>query len=339
MICAALGSTVRGKGYGPTAAPGRVAETRDHEWVSAGQTHVRAELGVDDLDAAAGSTEGGGGDFGSSRPEQSLSLSIRDRTADHDPGWVQRIDETDAGNSEGASAALHDGPASRITRVLALGDAAGLDHFTALLSGSRLKERTRAIDHSRSGRAGHCVTADERLQMTDRAARAQAFHGDRGMAELAGSTVRAVEDAALRHDRPAAARGDGGVNEVGTVAGRPEGHLAESGDVGVALEEGRQVEAVAEFGGDGDVDKVGAHVGGLNHHTAPRIDRAGTRDAYPNDCTLDIRGDLARHVAKSSLAGVEDRRRASGHRRAPLGLGDAGPVVQDDRSKERRVGK
>src|ERR1035437_5247787 len=51
-------STVRGEGGGPTAAPGRVAETRDHEWLAACQADIRTELGVDDLDPAAGRSAG-----------------------------------------------------------------------------------------------------------------------------------------------------------------------------------------------------------------------------------------------------------------------------------------
>ena len=69
-------STVRGSGSGPTAAPGGVAETRDHEWVTAGQADVRAELGVDDLDTASGSAKGGCGDLGPSRTEQAIALCL-----------------------------------------------------------------------------------------------------------------------------------------------------------------------------------------------------------------------------------------------------------------------
>src|ERR1035437_301314 len=141
-------STVRGYMCGPSAAPGGVAETRDHEWVSASQAHVRAELGADDLDPAAGRTEGGGSDRGPSRTEKPLALSVRDRAADHDSGGVERVDEPDAGDSECASTALHDVPARLIAGVLAFGDVTRFDGVHALLGRTGRQEGALPISHA-----------------------------------------------------------------------------------------------------------------------------------------------------------------------------------------------
>src|ERR1035437_5234527 len=218
-------STVRGRGCGPTAAPGRVAETRDHEWVAAGQTDVFAEFGVDDLDPAAGSAEGGGGDLGPSRTEQSIPLSVRDRAADKDPGWVQAVDETNAGNREGAPTALHDLVARFVAGVFALGDVPCLDAIEALLGRAVSQKGALAGGHGLSSGLGHDPTPNERLEVADRAAAADALHRDRGVAKFTGGAVGAVEDPALGDDRPADAGRKRQVDEVGAIARRAASHL------------------------------------------------------------------------------------------------------------------
>jgi hypothetical protein len=76
--------------------------------VAAGQADVPAEFGVDDLDTAARSAKSGCGDLCPGGAEQSLALGIGDCAANHDPGWVECIDETDAGGRECSSTALQD---------------------------------------------------------------------------------------------------------------------------------------------------------------------------------------------------------------------------------------
>ncbi len=291
--------------------PGRVAEARDHEWVAAGQADVRAELGVDDLDPAAGRAKGGGGDLGPGRTEQSLALSVRDRAADHDPAGVQRVDEADAGDCECASAALHDFAAGLVAGVLALRDVPSLDGVDALLRGPLAQERAAPGERRRAGRLGHGRAAEERLEVADAAAAAHALHRDGRVAELARGAVRAVEDPAVGDDGSADAGRDGEVDEVRAVAGRPEGHLAEGGDVGVPLQEGRQAEARSQLRRrSGTSTKSGPMLGVCDHHAAPRVHRTRAGDADSRDRVADFAGTPSRALLQRRLAGIQDRRGA-----------------------------
>ncbi len=56
--------------------------------MAASQADIIAEFGADNLHPAAGRTKGGGCDLGPSRTEKPLSLAVRDRTADDDPGGI-----------------------------------------------------------------------------------------------------------------------------------------------------------------------------------------------------------------------------------------------------------
>ena len=73
--------------------------------MTTGQAHVRAELGVDDLDPTSGRSKGGRCHLKSRGAEQALALGVRDGASDHDPRGIERVDEPDAGHGEGAPAA------------------------------------------------------------------------------------------------------------------------------------------------------------------------------------------------------------------------------------------
>ena len=318
-------------GWGcPTAAPGRVAETRDHEWVSSGQADVSAQLGGDDLNPAAGSSKSRGRDLGPRRTEESFALGVRDRAADHDPGWVEGVDEADAGDGEGATTALHDRPAGLVPGVLAVSHVAGLERADPLPAGAGGQIRTVAGRHGLSSEPGHGRAADESLQVTDGAATAQPLHRHWRMPELAGRAVGSMKDTAVGNDGSSDACRDGQVDEVGATSSSAKGHLAQGGDVGVTLEEGGQPEGGAKLCRNWHVHEVRAHVRRLQDHSAPRIEWSGSADADADDPIAALSRRVAESGAQRCLAIPQDRGRTIGHGRQAPGLGDSRPIVEHD---------
>ena len=166
--------------------------------------------------------------------------------------------------------------------------------------------------------------------MPDRAAAAQPVHRHRCMAQFAGGAVGAVEDATFGDDRPADASRDGQVDEVGAVSGGAERHLPQSRDVRVALQEGGQAQCRAEFGGDGNIVEILAHIRRLHNEPAPRIDRTGAGDADADNRLTDPLRSAIPGDGQGFGAGTENRRGAGGHGRGALGARDPRSVIDDN---------
>jgi len=101
------------------------------------------------------------------------------------------------------------------------------------------------------------------------------------VAELSGHPIRAVEEPAVAHDRPADAGRDGDVQEVGAAPAGPERGLTEGRHVRVAVEERGQAERALDGVGERDVTEPRAEVGRLDDDTGARIDRARARQPDP----------------------------------------------------------
>ncbi len=175
-----------------------------------------------------------------------------------------------------------------IAGVLAFGNVPRLDIVDSPGRSALREERAPPLGNALASRLGHRGAAEERLKMTDSAAAAHAFHRNRGVPEFAGRAVRTVEDSAAGNDCSADARGDRQVDEVLTAARGSKGHLAESRDVRVALQEGRQPQARPQFARDRDVHEIGAHVWGLQNHSLPGIHGARRADADAQDRVPDV---------------------------------------------------
>lgn len=283
---------------------------------------------MDDLNPATGSSEGSGSDLRPGRTEKPLALSVRDRAADHDSGWVECIDKPDAGNSECASTALHDGPARLIAGVLALGDVTCFDGKYALLGRPGRQEGALAISDGPASGPGHRRPADEGLEAANGSAAALAVHRDRRVAQLSGCAIWAVQDAPLDDDGSADPGRYRQIDEVLTGASGAEGHLAKCRDVGIAIEENRQVESGAKFCGHRHVIEPRTHVGRLQDNSPPRIHGTGAGDADADEPGPDVRRHVLAGPDESGLAGVENGPRAIGDRRADLGQSQSGSVIQ-----------
>jgi hypothetical protein len=208
----------------------------------ADQRDVPPEPGRDHPDPAGEDREGVPRDGRADRPEETLPLGLRDRSADDDPVRVEGVDVADTARRDGAPGAIHQLDTRGIARLGALPDVLRrqLDRL-AQLAGPRREERRGARDHERPRLAGQRRATGERLDVAlATAAAARPVEGDLHVPELAREPVRAVEQPAAGEDRAADPGRDRQVDEVVDAEGRPEGVLAQRGDVRVAVEEGRQ---------------------------------------------------------------------------------------------------
>ena len=117
---------------------------------------------------------------------------------------------------------------------------------------------------------GQRVGAGDGLQAAAVAAAADRAVGvDEHVAELAGEALRAAVQAAVEHQPGADARRDHQVDEVLGVAPGAERGLGQRGEVGVVVDEDRQLEPAVHLVGGGDADPAGQDRG--------RADDAGRR--------------------------------------------------------------
>ena len=195
--------------------------------------------------------------------------------------------------------------------VLGEGDMAGVEvpdpvgpRVFGQVSGGAILDRTaRDPGDPRTGR--------ERLEMPDpTAAAGRPVEVHREVAELAGRAIWSDEQAALRDDGAADARGDGHVEVVVRLARRAERPLRQRGDLRVAVE----VRGKADVGLDalrkGNVHELGAEVGRLDDDAAPGVDRAGRADGDADECGFGVRivrPQLRAAGAQRLQAGPNDR--------------------------------
>jgi hypothetical protein len=227
--------------------------------------------------------------------------------------------------------------AGLVARLLARRDIAGLDGLDPSPIRHGRQVGALAVGNGLASLLGHRRPSDEGLEVTYCTAAADSVHRHGRVAELAGSAVRSVEDAALGDDGAADTGRDGQVDEVGAAASRSEGHLAQGRNVGVALQEGRQAQGGCHLSRNRHVDELGAHVRRLDDQPAPRVDGARSADADADDGISALGRSPFQGGAQRRPARVKDRRRTVGYRRSAPGLRDSRSIVEHDGRSDVRA--
>ena len=116
------------------------------------------------------------------------------------------------------------------------------------------------------------------------AAARNAVRLDGDVAKLSGHAIHAVEDFAIQDDGAADAGAEREHRKIVNATARAQPLFAESGDIGVVIEEDSRAQAALDFVAYGIIGPSGK-VGGLAHHSRFPVDDAGNANTGADEAS------------------------------------------------------